>query len=82
MTKGTGLRPQEFDAVQLLRPLPEHDLPAGARGTVVMEYTKYPRQNDRPAYEVELSDADGVTLALVTLVEDDVDVVWRPVEEK
>lgn len=47
-----------------------------------MEYTKYPRQNDRPAYEVELSDADGVTLALVTLVEDDVDVVWRPVEEK
>lgn len=62
--------------VRLLRALPEHDIPAGARGTVVMDYTT--DSNDAPAYEVEFSDADGITRALVTLAEDDLEVVWRP----
>ncbi|WP_369806119.1 DUF4926 domain-containing protein [Mycobacterium sp. E3251] len=80
MTNGADLRPREFDVVQLLRPLADHDLPAGARGTVVVDYTKH--SNDRPAYEVEFTDADGVTQALVTLAEDDVQVVWRPAEDE
>lgn len=70
------LRPREYDVVRLLRALPEHNIPAGARGTVVMDYTTDP--NEAPAYEVEFSDADGITRALVTLVEDDLEVVWRP----
>lgn len=45
-----------------------------------MDYTKH--SNDRPAYEVEFTDADGVTQALVTLAEDDVQVVWRPAEDE
>ena len=30
-----------------------------------------------PAYEVEFADNDGVTQALVTLKDDDVEVTWR-----
>ncbi|MBY0442209.1 MAG: DUF4926 domain-containing protein [Mycobacteriaceae bacterium] len=63
--------------VQLLRALPEHNLPAGSRGTVVMAYRKYSSRDLPPAYEVEFADADGVTHALVTVSEDDLDVVWR-----
>ncbi|TDO14651.1 uncharacterized protein DUF4926 [Mycobacterium sp. BK086] len=68
------MRPQEYDGVRLLRPLPEHDLPVGAQGTVVMVY----RDAGLPsAYEVEFADADGVTQALVTLGGDDIEVTWR-----
>ncbi|OBH86584.1 hypothetical protein A5681_15290 [Mycobacterium scrofulaceum] len=64
--------------IRLLRPLPEHDLPAGFRGTVVMDYSKDANAELQPAYEVEFADADGTTQALVTLGEDDLEVVWRP----
>jgi hypothetical protein len=68
------MRPQENDVVRLLRPLPEHDLPVGVQGTVVMVY----RDPGLPsAYEVEFADADGITQALVTLKDDDVEVTWR-----
>ncbi|OBH86012.1 DUF4926 domain-containing protein [Mycobacterium sp. E2989] len=69
------LRPQEYDVVRLRRAVPEHDLPAGSRGTVVMDYTT---GSDNAAYEVEFCDGDGITRALVTLAEDDLEVVWRP----
>jgi len=39
--------PLEYDVVRLLRPLPEHDLLAGATGTVLMDYGKY--SQGRPA---------------------------------
>lgn len=45
-----------------MRPLPEHGLPAGTTGTVVLVY-----DNPSEAYEVEFTDPDGYTLALVTL---------------
>ncbi|WP_431237448.1 DUF4926 domain-containing protein [Mycolicibacterium aichiense] len=66
--------PQENDVVRLLRPLPQYDLAVGAHGTVVMVYRDpgFP-----PAYEVEFADEDGVTRALVTLKEGDVEVTWR-----
>ncbi|OBI05082.1 hypothetical protein A5679_14145 [Mycobacterium scrofulaceum] len=64
--------------IRLLRPLPEHDLPAGFRGTVVMDYSKGANANLPPAYEVEFADADGITRALVTFTEHDLEVVWRP----
>jgi len=58
---------KEYDVVRLLRPLPEHKLPMGAVGAVVVVY-------EHPcAYEVEFCDKDGVTLALVTLSELDIE---------
>ncbi|OJZ64303.1 hypothetical protein BRW65_29140 [Mycobacterium paraffinicum] len=72
------MRPQEFDLIRLLRPLPEHGLPAGSRGTVVMDYAKDANADLPPAYEVEFADVDGATRALVTLGEGDLEVVWRP----
>lgn len=71
------MKPQELDVVQLLRALPEHNLPAGSRGTIVMDYQKYSHHDRPPAYEVEFADSDGATLAVVTVSEDDFDVVWR-----
>jgi hypothetical protein len=70
------MKPEELDVVRLLRPLPEHNLPAGSRGTVVMDYTDFDKDLP-PAYEVEFADSDGITQALVTLHEDDLEVVWR-----
>jgi len=54
----------EYDVVRLRRAYPEHKLEAGAIGAVVMVY------DNPPAYEVEFCDADGVTLALLTLQEE------------
>ncbi|MEE3751452.1 DUF4926 domain-containing protein [Mycobacterium intracellulare] len=75
------MKPQEYDVIKLLRPLPEHNLPVGSRGTVVMDYTTDSDSKLPPAYEVEFSDADGITQALVTLTEDDLEVVWRPAQD-
>lgn len=72
------MRPQEYDIVRLLWPLPEYDLAEGSKGTVVVDYTRNSPRRLPPAYEVEFSDADGVTQALVTVSEDDLEVVWRP----
>lgn len=43
-----------------------------------MDYTKSSSKDLPAAFEVEFSDADGITQALVTLSEDDLEVVWRP----
>ena len=72
------MKPQEYDVVRLLRALPEHNLAAGAVGAVVMDYSKYPDGDRAPAYEVEFTNSDGVTQALVTVAEDDLEVVSRP----
>lgn len=76
------LKPEEYDIVRLLRPIPEHNLPVGSKGTVVMDYTKYDYakytgKSLPPAYEVEFADAQGVTQALVTIQEQDLEVVQR-----
>ncbi|WP_082950310.1 MULTISPECIES: DUF4926 domain-containing protein [unclassified Mycobacterium] len=42
-----------------------------------MDYTTG-SEGARRAYEVEFCDADGITRALVTVAEDDLEVVWRP----
>ena len=68
------MSPQENDGIRLLRPLPEYDLAVGAQGTVVMVYRD---PGLPPAYEVEFADDDGVTQALVTLKQGDVEVTWR-----
>jgi hypothetical protein len=69
------VRPRDLDVVRLLRALPDHGLPTGSEGTVVNDYQRagVPR-----AYLVEFADADGVTQALVTVAEEDLEVVSRP----
>lgn len=69
--------PGEYDVVRLLRPLPEYQLPAGATGAVVTDYGKYSTADKPAAYEVEFTDADGVTQALVTVLSSDLEVVHR-----
>lgn len=49
--------------------MPEHNLPAGAVGTVVMDHTKHGRSDLPPAYEVEFTDSQGNTEAVVTVLE-------------
>jgi hypothetical protein len=71
------MKPEEYDVVELLRPIQEHNLPAGSRGTVVMDYTKFSTESGTPAYEVEFLDTEGMTQALLTVPGDDLKVVWR-----
>lgn len=63
---------QEYDVVRLLGAIPEHQLPAGAIGTVVMVY------EEPHTYEVEFCDVGGITIALVTLNEADLERVSGP----
>lgn len=52
---------KEYEVVRLLSPIPEHGLPAGALGTIVMVYP------EPLAYEVEFLDKRGNTIAIATL---------------
>jgi len=59
---------EEYQVVRLSRDIPAEGLGAGLRGTVLMVY---PQRPDSPReYEVEFVDAEGATLALLTLAED------------
>jgi hypothetical protein len=69
------VKPRDLDVVRLLRAIPEHDLPVGSEGTVVNDFQ---RQDVPRANLVEFADSDGVTQALVTIAEADLEVVWRP----
>ena len=62
---------QEYDVVRLRRPLPQHKLPEGAIGAIVMVF------NDPPGYEVEFCDKNGATLALITLHDCDLEKVSK-----
>ncbi|WP_273732207.1 DUF4926 domain-containing protein [Mycolicibacterium septicum] len=72
------VKPVEYDMVRLRRPLPGHGLAVGTRGTVVMDHTKYAGPDLAPAYEVEFTDGEGRTAAVVTVPEDYLEVVQRP----
>ena len=65
----------DLDVIRLSRPLPKYDLPVGAKGTVVFAP---PDQNASHSYLVEFADSDGVTEALITVREEDLEVIWRP----
>lgn len=67
--------------VRLLTPLSQHDLPAGSTGTVVIDHTKFPDSATPPAYEVEFTDGAGRALAVVTVPEDALEVIWRATNE-
>jgi hypothetical protein len=71
------MKPEEYDVVQLRRPLQEYNLPAGAKGAVVFDHTKDADTSLPAAYEVEFTDGHGTTLAVVTVYEEDLQVVSR-----
>lgn len=58
----------EYQVVRLKHPL--SGVSAGAIGAVVMVY-----ESDPPGYDVEFTDAHGVTLALLTLRDEDLEGV-------
>ena len=62
--------PELFDVIELLSDLPEDNLCAGVRGTIVEFY-------DDSHYEVEFTNQDGETLALCTLLPEQFIVVWK-----
>jgi hypothetical protein len=72
--------PKEYDVVRLRRALPEHGVEAGREGTVVIDHGRGP--SGAPAFEVEFCDADGFGSVVVTLVADDVEVVWRQMSDE
>lgn len=64
------IQPELLDVVELLVDLPEVKLQAGDQGTIVEEY-------DDCAYEVEFSNSQGETLALLALEPEQFVVVWQ-----
>ena len=59
-----------FDVIELIIDLPSHSLSAGDRGAICEEY-------DNSQYEVEFTNSDGESIALVALSIDFFVVVWR-----
>jgi hypothetical protein len=64
------IQPELLDVVELLVDLPNVQLQAGDQGTIVEEY-------DDRAYEVEFSNSQGETLALLSLEPEQFVVVWQ-----
>jgi hypothetical protein len=64
------IQPELLDVVELLVDLPDVQLQAGDQGTIVEEY-------DDRAYEVEFSNSQGETLALLALEPEQFVVVWQ-----
>jgi triphosphoribosyl-dephospho-CoA synthetase len=64
------MKPELLDVVELLADLPEQGLRAGNRGAIVECYADH-------AYEVEFTDSEGETLALMALDPSQFIVVWK-----
>lgn len=60
---------REYDVVRLRRALPDHSVPVGTTGAILMVY------EGGKAYEVEFCDDDGGTVAILTLEEADLERV-------
>lgn len=63
---------QEYQKVRLKKDIPGENLSAGAKGVVLIVYEV---PNPPQAYEVEFLDQDGSTLALLTLTDDDIEIL-------
>lgn len=61
---------KQYDVVKLSHDLPSHNLKAGTYGAIVMVHHEPYR-----AYEVELVDSEGWTLAVLTLRDEDLSQV-------
>ena len=64
-----------YDVVAVLEDLPEHDLKRGQVGTLVEEW-------EPGVFEVEFSDTNGITYAMVALRAEQLMVLyWHPAKE-
>jgi hypothetical protein len=59
----------EYDVVKLRKPYLEKNLDAGAIGTILIVYDAKPN-----AYEVEFCGADGESIAVLTLHEEELEL--------
>ena len=63
------IKPQLFDTVELIRPLPEHNVAAGIRAVLAHQY-------DDDTFDLEVVDDKGWTEAVFMLSAKDFIVVW------
>jgi hypothetical protein len=68
------VKPEEYDVVRLVHPLPDYNAPVGAEGTVVMLLAG---KDDARAYAVEFPESVGTTEPWFIIEEADLEVVWR-----
>jgi len=64
------IEPEVFDVVELLIDLPEYNLRSGVRGAIVACYSD-------EKHEVELSNEEGETIGLCTVLPEQFVVVWK-----
>ncbi len=57
---------EEYSIVKLTEDLPQENLKSGDKGTIVMVY---PKISETQEYEVEFSDSEGNSLAVLTISE-------------
>ncbi len=69
------ITPDLYDVIEIVYPLPEYHLPAGAQGTLV-------HQHSADTFEVEFVDENGETLALCSLSSQQFIVVWQAKTEQ
>jgi hypothetical protein len=62
---------EEYQVVRLRKDFPEHNLPKGVIGTILLVYDKKP--NLPRGYEVEFVDCQGKTLSVITVYEEDIE---------
>jgi hypothetical protein len=63
---------QFLDVVELLEGMPEEGLVAGAKGTVIEVY-----EVPNLAYDVELCNDDGETIAMLAILPHQIRVIWK-----
>ncbi|WP_165796469.1 DUF4926 domain-containing protein [Mycobacterium ahvazicum] len=61
--------------MRLRRPLPEHSLAAGSKGTVVNAFQV---RGQPTAYLVEFPDSGDRPLVIIHVAQEDLEVIWRP----
>ena len=64
------IKPELYDVVEIITELPEYNLHAGTRGTVVLQYSD-------EDFEIEFEDEEGNSLAICTLPLHQFIVVWQ-----
>ncbi|MGD1903041.1 MAG: DUF4926 domain-containing protein [Geitlerinemataceae cyanobacterium] len=64
------LKASELDVIELLRPLPDRQIPTGSQGTILATYP-----NDR--FLIEFANDEGETIALCDLNRSDFTIVWQ-----
>jgi Domain of unknown function (DUF4926) len=70
--------PELFDVIELLIDLPSHSLSAGdSRSETLRDRGAICEEYDNSQYEIEFTNSDGESIALVALSIDTFIVVWR-----